>query len=101
MEEIKIEEIININQEEKKIEFKENIVSKIQNLLLTLRNSEINDEIKKQLLDKLKDIFINFREIAIIFVISPSCRINENINLIKILIDFYLFDENLKEISKE
>ena len=43
----------------------------------------------KKLLNELKDIFINFREIAIIFIISPSCRINENINLIKILIDFY------------
>ncbi len=101
MEEIKIEEIIDFNKQDKKLEFKENIEKKIQNLLLTLRNNEINDEIKKKLLNELKDIFINFREIAIIFIISPSCRINENINLIKILIDFYLLNENLKEISKE
>ena len=101
MEEIKIEEIIDFNKEDKKLEFKENIEIKIQHLLSNLRNNEINDEIKKQLLSKLKEIFINFREIAIIFIISPSCKINENINLIKILIDFYLFNENLKEISKE
>ncbi len=101
MEEIKIEEIIVFNKEDKTLEFKENIEIKIQHLLSNLRNNEINDEIKKQLLSKLKEIFINFREIAIIFIISPSCKINENINLIKILIDFYLFNENLKEISKE
>ena len=69
MEEIKIEEIIDFNKEDKKLEFKENIEIKIQHLLSNLRNNEINDEIKKQLLSKLKEIFINFREIAIIFII--------------------------------
>ena len=34
MEEIKIEEIIDFNKQDKKLEFKENIETKIQNLLL-------------------------------------------------------------------
>ncbi len=96
---IKIEDIIEyINLKE--IKFKENADLNIVNLLKLLQNKEIKDDIKKQLLDDLKNIFYNINDIALIFISSPSCQIN-GINIIKILIDFYLYNENLKEISKE
>ena len=96
---IKIEDIIEyINLKE--IKFKENADLNIVNLLKLLQNKEIKDDIKKQLLDDLKNIFYNINDIALIFISSPSCQINR-INLIKIVIDFYLYNENLKEISKE
>ncbi len=91
----KIEDIIDFNKENKKIEFKENIEINIKELIKDFQNEKINDNKKKELLINLKDIFINFKEIAYIFVLS------EFPNIINVLIDFILFNQNLKEIAIE
>ena len=89
----KIEDIIEFNKENKKIEFKENIKINIEELIKDFQNEKINDNEKKELLVNLKQIFINFREIANIFLFTKFP------NIINILIDFILYNEKLKEIS--
>ena len=89
----KIEDIIEFNKENKKIEFKENIKINIEELIKDFQNEKINDNEKKELLVNLKQIFINFREIANIFLFTKFP------NIINILIDFILYNEILKENS--
>ena len=50
---------------------------------------------KKEILVNLKKLFITFKEIANIFVLSKFP------NIINILIDYILYNQNLKEISIE
>ena len=68
-------------------------------ILINLTKEEIQNEEKKKILEKLKEIFSNFKEIAEIIISSPFLS-KEN-NLIKILIDLFLYNENLKELSKD
>ncbi len=86
----KIEDIIDFNIDNKTIEFKENIEINIKGLIKDFQNEKINDNEKKEILVNLKKLFINFKEIANIFVLSKFP------NIINILIDFILYNQNLK-----
>ncbi len=96
-----IEEILEYNPEEKKLNFKVNISEKIKNVLLFLKNKDNNEEEKKEILNTLINIFKQCKEISQVIINSPIFKLEENIGLIEILINIFLTSENLRESSKD
>ena len=58
-----------------------------QNILDFLQNKENNKNAMKEILIKLKDTFIEYKEIAQIIIFSPSFQIKKG--LIEVLIDIF------------
>ena len=97
-----IEDIITFNKEENKLYFNKNYLEKLINLLNNLKDeNESEENKKKETLQKLKEIFIEYKEISIIIISSFFYDENNQIDLIEILIDIYLKNENLREVSKD
>ena len=96
-----IEEIIEFKPEENKLSFKLNNQEKIKSFLLLLKNKDLDEEEKKEILINLKNIFIKYKEIAQVIISSPSFILEENIGLIELLINIFLTSEKLKESAKD
>ena len=96
-----IEEIIEFKPEENKLSFKLNNQEKIKSFLLSLKNNDLDEEEKKEILIDLKNIFIKYKEIAQVIISSPSFILEENIGLIELLINIFLTSEKLKESAKD
>ena len=96
-----IEDIIKFNKEENILYFNKDYLEKLINLLNYLKDENEDENKKKEIFEKLKEIFIEYKEILIIIIFSFFNDKNNQIDLIKILIDIYLKNENLRDISKD